>query len=382
MKRRVITSVFLLSVCVFGCAEPLEFADWTIPVPEGIDVIEYAAVPIEERTERIEMVEDLVIGGHPDDLDYTFYRPSDIEVSSDGRIFVHDTGNHRIQAYDSTGRYLRTFSREGQGPGEINRGGQLTISGQHLVRSGDSRLSVWSLEGELIRDLQTVEPVQRPFGLSDGSLVGSYLDFNDDRTTQTKVVRLSSQGEELRMFADLRTTAGTVTLVSDAGMTIVARPGTSPTFAVSASGDVYLTPSGEYQVLSVSPDGSPHWALRVAWERMPLTDEDKRAAVLRSVSNVDVNALDIEWPSHHVALARDSLHVDGHGHLYVFPFVRDEEATIRPVDVYDAHGERLFSGLIGVPGWSDAAGDFIYRLEEDTATEERIVVRYRLVEPF
>ncbi len=51
-----------LLLSLSACAEPLEFADWTIPVPEGTRVIEYAAVPVEERTERIEVVEELVLG--------------------------------------------------------------------------------------------------------------------------------------------------------------------------------------------------------------------------------------------------------------------------------------------------------------------------------
>ena len=36
----------------------LEFADWTIPVPEGTRIIEYPHVPLEERNERIELVEE------------------------------------------------------------------------------------------------------------------------------------------------------------------------------------------------------------------------------------------------------------------------------------------------------------------------------------
>ena len=131
---------YLLAVCVLAVAacapEPLEFPDWTIPVPEATRIVEYGAVPVEARTERIELVEDLVIGGgRLDDLDYAFYRATDIEVSNDSRIFVHDTGNHRIQAFDSNGRYLRTFSREGQGPGEMKGGG-----GRGLSRAGDRRL--------------------------------------------------------------------------------------------------------------------------------------------------------------------------------------------------------------------------------------------------
>jgi hypothetical protein len=150
---------------------------------------------------------------------------------------------------------------------------------------------------------------------------------------------------------------------------------------------VYVTNADEYQVLAMNAAGKARWALRTAWPRLPMDDDDKARAVLRGVDGQSAADLDLAWPTHNPALANGgaggaALHVDGHGHLYVFPFIRDQEAEVWPVDVYDAEGEPLFSGLIGVPGWWDAVGDFVYRFGEDAATGERIVIRYRLVEPF
>ena len=54
--------VACLSLSVSCGGSGLEFADWTIPMPEGMRVIEHAAVPIEERSEKIELIEDLVPG--------------------------------------------------------------------------------------------------------------------------------------------------------------------------------------------------------------------------------------------------------------------------------------------------------------------------------
>ena len=122
-----------------------------------------------------------------------------------------------------------------------------------------------------------------------------------------------------------------------------------------------------------------------------MTDEDKDKASLRRVDDaVNVDDLDVAWPEFMPALANGggglvgdhALQIDGHGHLYVFPFVRETENPERPVDVYSSEGELLFTGFIPVPSWMDAVGDSIYRFEEDERTEELQVVRYRLVEPF
>ena len=96
------------------------------------------------------------------------------------------------------------------------------------------------------------------------------------------------------------------------------------------------------------------------------------------------------FPEHFPAIA--GLQVDGHGHVYVFPFhphldaPRPQDAERpseeRPVDVYSADGEHLFSGSIDLGAWSGALGDFVYNVRRDPETDEDEVVRYRLVEPF
>ena len=91
------------------------------------------------------------------------------------------------------------------------------------------------------------------------------------------------------------------------------------------------------------------------------------------------------WPERYAAI--ESLEVDGHGNLWVFPHTDRGPATSRradgpvPVDVYSPEGERLFSGMIAIEGWDSALGDHVYRVETDAATEEQVVARYRLVEP-
>ena len=389
------TTMLFLAACAFlfsslslvtACSpEPLDFPDWTIPVPEGTPVIEYASVPMEERTERIELVEDLVIGGDTEDSNYAFYRASDIEVAADGRIFVHDTGNHRVQVFDGNGAYIRTIGREGSGPGEISRGGRLAIAAGRLARSGDSRLSVWTLEGEHLGDSQVTfaRSLSRPFGLPDGSLVASYQMFNDDQTTQVHIVRISAEAEEIYEYADLRNEAGILTLMTETGPVIVERPGASPAFAASSSGRVYITLGDEYQVLALMAAGEPRWALRVAWTRSPLTTQDKEAAVVRRLPDTVVDRLDVDWPELNAALSRNSLSVDGHGNLYVFPRVPHTwEREERPVDVYSPDGELLFAGMMPDFRWMAALDDYVYVIETDPDTEEQVVVRYRIVEPF
>jgi len=49
---------------------------------------------------------------------HTFFRRS-AGADREGNIYVLDRGNHRVVVFDSAGSYLRTMSREGNGPGEL-----------------------------------------------------------------------------------------------------------------------------------------------------------------------------------------------------------------------------------------------------------------------
>lgn len=381
------TAGLLALLTMVACAEPLEFPDWTVPVADGTVTHDFAGVPVDDRDERIELVEELVLGaGATED---GFYRPADVAVADDGRMYVLDAGNHRIQAFDAAGGFLRTISREGQGPGEIRSGGEITVAGDTLVRAGDGKVSVWTLDGEHVSDAAAsfARSVDAIAGLADGAIVARYEERNEDGSLTNVFARISPAGQPTADFARLTGPDRTTTLMSEQGLSIVRIPSPAPAAAVWRSGDIYLTNADEYQVLALDSAGGVRWALRTTWLRLPLTDEDKSRAVLRYPSGIDPDDLDVAWPPANPALANggrgaSALHVDGHGHLYVFPFIRDPEAILRPVDVYAADGEHLFAGLIEATGWLDARGDLIYRLQTLPESEERVLTVHRLVEPF
>ncbi len=44
------------------------------------------------------------------------FQPTGIAVSKEGTVFVADTGNDRIEAFDASGKFLWMFGRSGEGP--------------------------------------------------------------------------------------------------------------------------------------------------------------------------------------------------------------------------------------------------------------------------
>lgn len=79
----------------------------------------------------------------------SFVFPIDVALSGDGRLYVIDAGNSRIQVFDEEGNYITHFGQRGTGPGEFEFGTATTpsaLSGDIAVGS-DGNVYVVDQEG-------------------------------------------------------------------------------------------------------------------------------------------------------------------------------------------------------------------------------------------
>ena len=90
-------------------------------------------------------------GTHPGEFGYL----SDVVQYSDGFFFVSEFGqNDRITQLDSTGAFVRTWGKIGQGPGEFNRVRALAIGPDGLLYAADAcnhRIQVFTRDGQFVR---------------------------------------------------------------------------------------------------------------------------------------------------------------------------------------------------------------------------------------
>lgn len=382
-------ALIAVGVVVISCAEPLEFADWTVPVPAGTRVVEFAGVPDEERAGRIELVEDVGVGGNASNPNERFYRPAGVTVDAAGRIYVLDRGNYRVSVFDADGGFITSWGRQGEGPGEFPDPRWIAVVGDQVaVLAGGQRLSTWRLgDGHLADHRLLGAPDVGAFaGSPAGTLAVSFHTYPDAQRApdarRTAVGLFTLDGRETTRLGKFDDPSSIFEISPEGVATGLNGPMPAPSIAVSPGAQIYVTASDEYQVLAVSPAGEPAWALRAAVAPRPMSAERRDAwlAPMRERFS-QVVRFDVDWPEREPALA--GLQVDGHGHLYVYPFVTRADATSEvPVDVYGRDGERLFAGTMVNRRWQAAHGSFVYDLERDPETQEVKVVRYRLVEPF
>ena len=406
MALTLVASV-LVSLATSACGPPFEFDEWAFPLPETITTHGYFPVTDEQRSAAppIEIVEELVVGDAEGDFDYMFGRqPPRIAVAADGRIAVLDGGNHRVQVYDADGAFLATMGRQGQGPGEFGQVNALMIEGDELVVWDvvHRRTTHWSWQGELVGSHATdmwgglivqVEGGDRVWRATERRPDGQDTIFRRVRADGSEVVEYARTPWPQRTIdPPIGEIVGTE---SDAWWVGVV----PPAFAATAAGVVFVSPFDEYQIFAYEPGGTMVWALQVGGERPPISDgEIDHFMEIHARRFPNRSAAMVDWPECEYALA--DMKVDGHGHLYVFPYVPKgtPAAAPRPVDVYSLEGERLYSGTISgrmfttayamyngpmlEVAWQVADGDLVWGLAENEETGDREVIRFRLVEPF
>ncbi len=132
-----------------------------------------------------------------------FFGPRAIVLDSQGRLFVSDTGNKRVQIFDREGNYIDQLGKEGSGPGEFNEPVGLAIDGGGNVYVADTwnkRIQVFGPDFSFIRswpvtaweemdptELQSVD--HKPFL----AIRGSTLYVSSPRTHQVLAYTFTGQ---------------------------------------------------------------------------------------------------------------------------------------------------------------------------------------------
>ncbi len=382
----LLVTVALLAGCGAGDVPEVE---WWFDL--GEDTAVHVVVPEQERGfERGELELDLLLYSTTDP-NYQFGgQPLMVDTDADERIYVLDMAASEVRAYDTTGEYLRTIGRPGQGPGELSSPVSLLVEADTIAvtDSVSSRLTRWRTTGEL---LETVSLEGMPFfqllgSTPRGSWLGLHFSIVEGGRRGTSIVEVDATGEvqgtviEFPRHPQVQLPRG----VPMAGILEIYSRLATPTnsYEFLPPDRVAITPGSEFQVGAISPAGDVVWASAVALQRSPIPSGDQED-ILRSIRETaptfvpDPNT----WPTHFPAYSRIS--VDGYGNVVAFRFApQSSRDDVVAVDVFDAAGGHIGSATLPDIRWLHASGEFVYALTTDPDSLERGIGRYRLRAPW
>jgi hypothetical protein len=106
----------------------------------------------------------LVIGDRPGDR-YELSRVSGSLRLADGTIVVADGGSLELRFFDSTGSFLKSAGRRGEGPGEFRRlEGIARLAGDTISVIGPPGISLFAPSGTFVRSLPNPPRIPPPWG--------------------------------------------------------------------------------------------------------------------------------------------------------------------------------------------------------------------------
>jgi len=242
-----------------------------------------AVVPASER--RVAVEEVLTIGRVAGPPEYTFGVIGDVEVDPEvGEIFVLDAMADRIRVYDWEGEHLRSWGREGEGPGEFDSPAALAVQRDTIAVADAWSLHVFARDGSHLRSFRQspVVPVTFPVALY-GRPGGWWLELMEIESGKTGSVpnhrvypvdlRTGMSPEDAFLVPrapELRRTADS----GDPHWSVLPILRHRPTVSVDHAGRSVHAPTGEYTLViggNSTQDGAPLDTMRVAHDGVPVS---------------------------------------------------------------------------------------------------------------
>jgi len=293
------------------------------------------------------------------DENVLFYMPADIAFDSKDNIYILDSGNHRIQKFDADGKYLATFGRQGEGPGEFQYPMSLDIDTEgylYISNPQNQRIQILKPNGA---EFTTIPMHENPAGktklfrsgqmlMAEGQGFISFGTGDEEKNKELpKLLKvLDSEGKVSKDFGEKR----------DYKDFLLNRMGNQIHFAIDKNDFIYVAFDYQNRIEKYSPEGKLLWRA----DRTLNYDTDKpknKGSRKASGGRVSIQEPDMNRCSSGVA-------VDSKGRIWIASLLRqieDNEKVGTSMRVTMGAGGRNMSK--SVSGNTDVQKTDMYQLE-------------------
>ena len=132
-----------------------------------------------------------------------FYEPGGIVVDKQGKIYVADSGNQRVVIFNSEGKFVKSFGRKGQGPGEFTSPWQLAVFGNEIyVYDWGRNIQKFNQNGEYISGFNLRGGTFLDFDIdSKGYIYIGRWTYGKDKFLIEKAIEL--EHEKIKILSDI-----------------------------------------------------------------------------------------------------------------------------------------------------------------------------------
>ncbi|HSA96885.1 MAG TPA: 6-bladed beta-propeller [Acidobacteriota bacterium] len=348
----------------------------TVEVVNGVKTIRNPETP-RYGTFAFDLVENLVIGEEKDEA-YFFPGRVQLGVDGQGRLFVSDTRNRRVQVYDRNGAYVRTLGRPGQGPGEFNSfpvGVFVDRLGDAYINAGFRSLVVFGADGIFKKSIPIKTGLSGLMLGPGGTIVGRTQPSPwEEDGLKNKLLQFGPGGEMLRMIATYPANG-----VSPAGVLTHWYVG-QLALCPRSDDSFYYGFSLDYTVHVADGEGRDIFAFNKAEAGKAITGQEAdltRDGGVMWTGQGDGDTAPLDLPDHRPFFTR--FYSDDLGRLYVIRFrpITEKDIKTSEIDVFSKDGYYLYRMTWPfVP--QVIKGGFLYQVRQDEEAGLTKIIRHRI----
>ena len=346
----------LILVLIAGIATATLFArdQWkgTITKEGGLVVVKNPKEPI-SKDPALSLKQDFALGGPDATGDSAFNQIRTAAIGDDGSIYVLDGKECHVKIFDAAGKYVKTFGRKGQGPGELSSPLAISINRakkEIMIPEISRRLSFFRLDGSFLRN----QSMKETWGLrarvdSKGNIViqEAVQDPKDPRYVTKKF------DSNLTLLADLAKSPAPTPSAFNPLMAI-------SYWTIDEHDNVVYGYPKTYEIDVFGPSNAIIKKILKDYDPVEITEAEKEEQ-RKSISADGMGSIKLEFDRVHPAFRRFFL--SDRGHLFVETWEKAKDGkTVH--DVFDAEGRFLSRIALALNGIEIRNGKY-YALEED-----------------
>lgn len=315
----------------------------------------------------IQVKNEIVIGGENQSGEALIGSIYGLAVSTDGRIFVGDPKLTQVHIIGSDGRFIRSFGKKGQGPGEFMGPAHISISEKKKELFVDGLLmgSIFDLEGRFIRKFAYKKRLAGVKRDESGAFIG-ILSFQAEKDSHYELIKVT----------DLDAPGQTLAKAPMPDFTNIDPFMPRPYWSMGAGGAIVEGYSAKYEIRVHDSSGKLVRLIKREYDRIPVTEQEKEENIKNTPAGV-LAETKIYFEPYHTAFR--GIVMDEKGRFFVQTWERSTDGKKFSTDVFDSDG-RYVAKLADMGTISFALKDKLYVVDED-ADGFPLVIRYAMIWP-
>lgn len=281
-------------------------------------------------------------------------------VDDEGNIYLLDRKENKVLVFDNRGKYLRTFGKKGQGPGEMNGpiAIHLTPAKELLIEDGlNRRFAFFSLDGKFLRDISTARFFIFGGAALDslGNMIAQYIAVGSNKIN-LEIKKFDKDLNPLFTIATYDYTNIMAGKINPFSLLIIYRIGKNDTFLISNL--------DQYEIRVLNSEGKLIKRILKDWEPIKISDEYKRERLAQLPPEAAMFKDKIEVPK--VFPPYENFFLDEQGRIFVKTYEIGKTKEEHLFDIFDPAGN--YVARIALKGEEHLIkGEKLYSVEE---TEE------------